>query len=228
MRTRFLMILVLLFAQTHVSAYIEALYSLDQVLEESTNIVVGRIESVDLRRRTAVAIVERSLKGRKDYERIQMAFGSGPRQQAMFMLELLEKGDPFIFYYERNYRSVKGLAHCGNYWIQLIGSHQSNDRRMWWRFTHIEIYFPRTFAGTTPDLMQITRDVLSGRRRRGPPANRNAPTINPRRLDVRKARRLKRGNAAPDGDSGTSIMVVAVRSAWKYHKGRRAPSPGDA
>ncbi len=224
MRTRFLMILVLLFAQTHVSAYIEALYSLDQVLEESTNIVVGRIESVDLRRRTAVAIVERSLKGRKDYERIQMAFGSGPRQQAMFMLELLEKGDPFIFYYEKNYRAVKGLAHCGNYWFQLFGSHHSDDRRMWWRFTHIEIYFPRTFAGTTPDLIQITRDVLSGKRR-APRANSRAPTINPRRLDVQKARRLKRGNSA---DDDTGVTLLAAGSRWAYHKGRSAPSPGSA
>ncbi len=228
MRTRFLMILVLLFARTHVSAYIEQLYSLDQVLQQSDHIVVGRIESVDLHRRTAVAIIERALKGRKEYERIQMNIGSGPRQQAAFILELLEKGDPFILYYESKYRSVKGLAHCGNYWFQLFSNHRSNERQMWWRFTHIEIYFPRTFAGTTPDLMQITRDVLAGRRR-APRANRSARTIDPRRLDVRKARRLKRGDSSkPGGDSGTSIMVGTVRSSWKYHKGRRAPSPGSS
>lgn len=231
MTTRFLCIVALIFAPTPAGAYIEQLYSLDEILSESTHILVGRIDSVERREGTVVATIDGALKGGWEYERVQMAIAAGPREQATFVLELLEKGDSFLLYYARSGDTIQSLAHAGNYWFQLFAEHHDDDRRVWWRFTHLEIYLPRTYAGATPDLIDLTRDLLAGRRR-GPRPDPNAPTINPGQLDARKARAEKRhsGGASsvqPVGEPGVSRTVIAACSEWKYHKGRSTPSsPG--
>ncbi|HVR73307.1 MAG TPA: VCBS repeat-containing protein [Planctomycetota bacterium] len=206
-------------------AYIERLYSLNEVLEESTNVVVGKVDVVDRKKRTVVATVTRPLKGEEEYRTLQFDIDAGDRRQGDFLLGLLEKGDPLVLYYERRGGEIKSIAHGGDVWFQLFANHEEDDGRVWWRFTHIEIYLGRTFNGPTKDLIQLTEEVVAGRRK-GPPADPSVPAIDVRRLDMLLAALRKRRGPAPSGSaSSRREIAVGKGTEWKYFKGMEEPSP---
>ncbi len=202
------------------SAYIERMYSLAEVLDESTNILVGKIAKVDKRRRVAEAVIERTLKGETEYHRIQMNLSAGISAEARYLLDIWEPGDPFLLFYSRQGSRIASLGHAGDTWFQLHASHRRDEKRVWWRFTHIEIYMGRTFNGTTPELIQLSNDVLHNRKK--PPR----PDRTVRKLDVRKLRR-SRAKPARTRERDASEPIIARRATWKYFKGKSEAS-GDA
>ncbi len=206
-----------------VDAYIHALMPFRSIIDQSDHVITGRIESVDRRNRTAVARIERSIKGKKEYDRVQMNLGVGVRLEGTFLLDIWEPGDPFILFYQRQGWRNASVGHAGDFWFQLHGEHRGDEDDVWWRFTHMEIYLPRTFKGTTPELIELTRDVVSGKRK-APAPDRSVPKINVRKLDPTAARARKgRGSSAA---IGLRLAVAVERgSTWKYLKGTREASP---
>ena len=198
-------------------AYIEALFSFQEVLDQSTHVLVGTIVEIDRRNRTAVARIERPLKGGKEYDLVQMNLSVGPSIQAKYLLELWREDEPFVIYYQRHGYEIKSLAHSGDTWFQLFASH-GDARRVWWRFTHIEIHFGRTYNGATDDLIRLTEDVLE-KGRPAPPPDPSVPTI-----DVHKPPR-RAGRSSPAG-AVSAGPLIARGSTWRYFKGVREPSPG--
>ena len=223
-------VLLILWTTRPAEAYIEARMPLAEILSESNYILQGRIERVDGDDRTMVATIERSLKGDQDYDRIQMNLNVGIRRQSEFLLELLERDDPFLLYYQRRGSQIKSLAHSGDTWFQLFARHAEDDDDVWWDFTHVEIYLPRTYDGSTPDLIKLTDDVLA-KRRKAPEPDDSVPHIDARRLNARKARERKRRNAGKSGgdaqlsDQTRWIDLVDRGARWRYRKGRNEASP---
>ncbi len=195
------------------AAYIESLYSLQEVIDESTHIFEGVIESIDQRRQSVVARVERTIKGRREYERVQMNVGLGPRDQGRYLFAQIAEGDPFILFYSRQGYDIKSLCHAGDTWFQLFATHRSDWRRVWWRFTHLEIYMGRTFDRGTEELISITRDVTAGRRR-APPPNPRVPTLDFRNYRPRVVKRA----------TVEERVLIPPKSTWRYFPGTREPS----
>ena len=175
LRIAWLAPLALLLA-TPAQAFIAKLFSLDEVLKESSHVYTGRIESVDPTKRVAVATVERALKGKRDFQRIQMNIGIGPRDHSAYLMPRLRKGEPFVIYYRKEGNRLASCVHAGGTWFQLFGTDERDKSRVWWRMTHLEVYMPRTFDGQTPDLIKVTADVIAGRRK-GPKPNPKAPQL---------------------------------------------------
>ena len=222
MRVLFLSSLVcLLAAGSPLPAYIERIYSLDEILEESTHVLTGKVLEVDPKRQTIIASGDKALEGEREYERLQWNVGAGDGKQARFLLGLIQKGDPMILFYQRNEESIQAVAHCGDVWFQLFASHEDDDAKAWWRFTHLEIYLPRTFRGSTPELIRLVEDVVAGRRK-APLPDPSVPKLDISRLDAGAALARKgrgREGAAPE-------RVIALGSPWKYRKGSEEASPG--
>ncbi|HPD17676.1 MAG TPA: VCBS repeat-containing protein [Planctomycetota bacterium] len=162
-------------------AFIERLYSLKEVMDESNQIYVGRLTRVDATKRIAAAQIERALKGRKDFELVKMNLGIGPADHAAYLLGVLKEGDPVIIYAKRDGRDIASCVHAGDTWFQLFATAEPKPDDTWWRMTHVEIAMGRTFNGTTPDLIQITSDAVAGRAA-PPKPNPSIP-----RIDVRRA-----------------------------------------
>jgi len=146
------------------SAYIQKVYAFADVLKESTHVLEGRVEKIDRKARTATATITRGLKGKNGYKRVQMNIGMGPGHQAAYMMERIKSGQPIVFFYKQSGNSIACLAHAGGTWFQLFaGDNRRARNKVWWRMSHIEIYFGRTFNGSTPDLIKLTRGVISGK-----------------------------------------------------------------
>jgi hypothetical protein len=198
-------------AHAPLPAYIERMYSLQEVLDESTNILVGKIEKVDRKAQLAVAAIEKPLKGKKEYTRVQMNIGLGPADQGKYLMDQWVEGETFLLYYSRGGDQIASVGHAGDTWFQLYATHEANEKDVWWRFTHLEIYMGRTFNGGTNDLVKLTEDVLA-KRRKPPPPDPRVPT-----LDYRRARRRAGGGAGALEER----VLVASGSEWRYFKGAR-------
>ena len=179
-------VFLLLALPANAFAYIEAMYTFDQLLAESTYIHVGKLEKVDLKARTALAIVERPLKGKIEFKRVQMNIGAGPGPHAEYLMERLKPGDDFIIFSNGGAAEV----YTSEVWYQLYpmpNPAPADKESIWWRMNHVEIRFNRTYNGTVPGLAKLAEDVLA-KRVKGPPPDPNVPPINidsyARKIDV--------------------------------------------
>ena len=219
-RMLFITLALLVMLSEHSSAYISRIYSLQEVLNESTNVLSGKIEKVDRKRRTAVALIERAMKGKKEYQRVQMNIALGPSSQAKYLLDRWQPGDPFLLFYRRSGNSIASIGHAGDTWFQLFAGHNNDWKKVWWRFSHLEIYMGRTYNGTTKELIKVTDDVLA--KRVAPPK----PDPRVPKLDIRNPpTRVARTAPSRTGASSQSSKVLITKgSTWKYLKGMREAS----
>jgi len=178
------------------AAFIERLYSLKEVLAESSNVCVGRIEKVDATKKLAIAAIDRTIKGKAEFKRVQMNLGTGPRDHVKYLMARLRPGIPVIVYYQRKGNSLASCVHAADTWYQLFGTDSRDRSKVWWRFTHLEVAMPRTYSGSTPDLIRLTTDVLAGRAK-PPKPNASAPRINPKKIAVARPPRTAPAKPTP-------------------------------
>jgi len=161
-------VFIVLFAFCNIAkAFIEREYTLREVINSSTNIVSGKVISVDKKRMIAVAEIHENLKGKTDFKRIQMNIAVGDTRGNLtspkMMMSKLEEGLPILFFYEKKGRELAALGYVSKTWFQLFATDLNNKDKVWWRHTHIEAYMRRTFDGTVESLYQMVKDILSGK-----------------------------------------------------------------
>lgn len=158
--------------------FITRMFPLKEVFDTSTNVLVGRIESVDRRKRTAVAVIDRAVKGELEFKRVRMNLGLAPKTHVEYMLARLRPDQPCIIFYKREQKSLACCVHVADTWFQLFASDGPNRDKVWWRMTHLEIYMGRTYNGSTAQLIRLIDGVLSGRVKL-PKPNPGIPKLDP-------------------------------------------------
>ena len=170
MRTRLLLLSFILllglqfpFTVSQTQAFIARHYTLQEVLAECSNIVFGTVTSVNQERMTAKVKVEENLKGQSEFQEIKINLSTGQGNFPQKMIKKFKAGKPVVIFYKREGRRIPSLGHVDGTWFQTFGQDRSDKSRVWWNFTHIEIYMHRTYKGSTPDFQQLVRDTLAGR-----------------------------------------------------------------
>jgi len=158
--------IVLLAYCSRVGAFIQREYTLQEVLDESTNIVSGKVTSVDKKRMRAIVEVQENLKGRSDFKQIKMNIAVGDTRGKLtspkMMMAKLDNGLPIIVFYQKEGRNLAALGYVSKTFFQLFATDGPNRDKVWWRHTHIEAYMHRTFNGTTEQLYKVVKDTLVG------------------------------------------------------------------
>ena len=185
--------------------FIARIYSLQEVLDASKVICVGQVESVDAARMLAVATISETLKGENRYPKIQMNIGVGQGKFPAYLIKALKPGSPIIFFYDLNNGKIACCAHSSDVWFQFFADDNADKTKVWWNFSHVEIYMNRTFAGTTVGLIALVKDVLAGRTK--PPA----PDASVPPLDVTKS------ETAASSVSRSSLPMEGIEalSGWE-------------
>ena len=167
---RFLLILSVVFIvslfSSNAQGFIYREFTIQEVIDGSTNIVFGKIKSLDTKRMNAIIEVEEDLKGQKlDQIKLNIATGwyvrgSSPQK----MIRLLKVGMPLIVFYQQTH-TVEGLGYFDGTWYR----NRTGNPAGWWIFTHLCPYMTRTFSGTTRDFQGVIRAILAGERWVGAP-----------------------------------------------------------
>ena len=181
MKTRLLLLsftlllgLQFLFTVSQTQAFIARHYTLQEVLAECSNIVFGTVTSVNQKRMTAKVKIEENLKGESDFEEIKINLSTGQGNFPEKMIKKFKAGKPIIIFYKREGRRIPSLGHVDGTWFQTFAQDRSDKSRVWWNFTHIEIYMHRTYKGSTPDFQRLVRDTLAGRIK---PSNKSSSQV---------------------------------------------------
>lgn len=153
----------LLFAVPQSQAFIAKYYTLQEVLSECSNIVFGTVTSVNRKRMTAKVKVEENLKGKSDFQEVKINLSTGQGNFPQEMIKKFKVGEPTIIFYKREGRRIPSLGHVNGTWFQTFAQDRSDKSRVWWNFTHIEIYMHRTYKGSTPDFQRVVREALAER-----------------------------------------------------------------
>ena len=208
-------------------AFVDALYSLKQVMEESKCIVEGEIEAVDQSGRTATAKVKATIKGKCPFKHIKMSMGVGQSWFPEVIMKRLKVGAPVLYFWDDGLRC---LAYTNGFFFQLYGQPNADPEAVWWNLTHIEIKMNRTFRRTTEELTALVRDVVAGKR--APPAP--DPSFQPLTRDELEGA-SERPEAIPFGQTDEPDGLEACPQ-WKTEPWSRpvkpsiifAPPPGAA
>ena len=141
-------------------------FTIQEIIDGSTNIVFGKIKSIDTKKLNAIIEVEEDLKGQKlDQIKLNIATGwyvrgSSPHK----MIRLLKVGMPLIVFYQQTH-TVEGLGYFDGTWYR----NRTGNPHGWWIFTHLCPYMARTFDGTTMEFREVIRAILAGERWVGAP-----------------------------------------------------------
>ena len=169
-----LLCIYFLLSVSQTQAFIARHYTLQEVLAECSNIVCGTVTSVNQKRMTAKVKVEENLKGESEFQEIKINLSTGQGNFPEKMIKKFKAGKPIIIFYKREGRRIPSLGHVDGTWFQTFAQDRSDKSRVWWNFTHIEIYMHRTYKGSTPDFQQLVRDTLAGRAK---PENTSASKV---------------------------------------------------
>jgi hypothetical protein len=161
MKTRFawlcgawaLVCFVELFSARPALAYIEATYSLGRLVQESTNILLIQVESVDRQKNAIIYRKVRDIKGVHQGDIVRHLIGQAgfhPREWKTVM-EWAEVGKLAVMFHNGSASET-----CiDNYWYQAY-------RGDWWGMSHAEPYLLRTYAGKPERLATLVAAMLTG------------------------------------------------------------------
>ena len=161
----FLFCLIGLLYTPAASAFIEREYTIREVLDACTNIVFGKVKSVDRARLRGVVTVEEDIKGKSGLKEIKMNFATGHYKRGTSpekLAKLLKPGMPIIVFYREHY-GIDSMCFVDNTWFQMRAYRGRYGGSTWWTFTHIDPMMSRTFDGKTKAFQKIVRDMLAGK-----------------------------------------------------------------
>jgi len=217
-RNTTLFLLILAIATNHANAFIDREYSLQEVLDECTNILFGVVESVDKQRMRAVVTVLEDVKGKSLYSNININIAVGQERQGSTRKMLLDKLDvslPIIIFYKKEGASLTGLGHVSGTWFQIKGMDRPEKEKVWWNYTHIEIHMHRTYDGSTEDFQQLLREKF------GVPAKEDMSFETPlagvasEKPDEEKLSKLER--IIGDANARPNAKIAALFEAGRLH-----------
>jgi hypothetical protein len=136
-------------------AYVEAAMSLGAVVNQSSNVLLMRVERVDREKNLIVYRKVRDIKGKHPTDVIKHNIGRGGLRANEWkpQMDWAEPGKLAVFFHNGGASET-----CiGTWWYQAYAGGE------WWNHSHGEPYLLRTFAGNPEKLAAIVAELLAGR-----------------------------------------------------------------
>jgi hypothetical protein len=141
-------------------AYVEAPMSLGAIVQQSSNIVLMRVESVDKKNNVIVYKKVRDVKGKHPNDTIVHNIGRGGLRANEWkpQMDWAEPGKTAVFFHNGGASET-----CiGTWWYQAYGGGQN------WNHSHGEPFLLRSFAGNPDKLVSIVEQMLAGQETAAP------------------------------------------------------------
>ena len=146
---------LLTYAATQAPAYVEAPYSLGQVIKESTHIVLVEVTKVNKEKNLIIYKKLADLKGKHPKDEIKHNIGKGgfhPREWQNTM-NWAEEGKKAVFFHNGG-----GSETCiGTYWYQAYPQGE------WWGMSHAEPFLLRSYCGDPEKFAEAVTAILAGK-----------------------------------------------------------------
>jgi hypothetical protein len=213
-------------------AYVEAPYSLGQVVNESTNIVLVEVVRVNKEKNLIVYKKLKDLKGEHAGEQIKHNIGKNGfhAREWQNVMAWAAEGKKAVFFHNRSASET-----CiGTYWYQTYPQGDWKANETWWGMSHAEPFLLRTFCGNPEKLADAVTKMLNKEEVVVPcmqDGNKELLHQRKAKLHLLKAS-LKRGNYDPKRDFvamatsddadidipeyKTTVLLPQTTGGWKF------------
>jgi hypothetical protein len=235
MRCRLLLPLAALLLAGPAYAYVEAPYSLGQVCNESTNIVLVEVARVNKDKNLIIYKKVQDLKGKHPTEEIKHNIGQRGYHEREWknVMAWAEVGKRAVFFHNGGASET-----CvGGYWYQC---YPEND---WWGMSHAEPFLLRTYYGDADKMAAAVSRMLEGKEVVVPcMADSNKDELHQRKGKVQRLKAsLARGNydakrdfvgfGAGSDDDAVEVKAVVLlpqsTAGWKFVPAKDVTAVGD-
>ena len=173
------LLVVLLVAPSQ--ALITRLTALQDLISDANLILLTRVELLDGERPAVVLAIDEALKGKPTWKKVPVLLKGDGRaikfKESPQLLKRLAVKLPVVLLLSEREGNYGGFAFTNGTWFSLVGTADGQEVR--WAFTHLEPYLRRTFKGTTPEMVQVIRDALAGKKKPPAPDEREKPGLGP-------------------------------------------------
>lgn len=208
-----LLILILLLCAAPAWALLERVYSLAELIDQSSTIGIARVVSVDYARQRVSVRLDTSLKGMVPYRQLEIDLSRGGFGHAPLALRRLAPELPVVLFCVVQQNRHMLLAYTNGTWLQATATPSAGAKdldRLDWHFTHCEIYLRRTFSGSTVELEQAIHNAVAGKQKPPPPNLATPAGVGPEVANL-----PKEAQAVPQGPSGSGAVPTLVLKAIK-------------
>ena len=160
---------------TAAQAVIEVLTPLKLFIDDSSLIVVAKVEKLDLAKHGAVLVVTRQLKGKETFRRLPINLQGDKPDQTAELAERLSPDMPVVLFVAKE---KLAFGYANGTWFQLRLTGEGTDSRG--AFTHFETYLRRTFHGPTEAMTTALTEALAGKSPPPKPDPQEKPGIGPK------------------------------------------------
>ncbi|HEY8506060.1 MAG TPA: hypothetical protein VIL46_15850, partial [Gemmataceae bacterium] len=146
---------VLPLASPPLRAYVEAPLTIGAVIQQSSHVMVLRVEQVDRERNLILYRKVEDLKGKHPADLVKHNIGRGGLRPGEWqeIMGWAEPGKLAVFFHNGG----ASETFMGPNWYQAYAGGE------WWNMSHAEPYLLRSFAGKPEKLAAAVRDILAGR-----------------------------------------------------------------
>jgi len=192
-------------------AYVEIPYTMGRVLNESTNVVVLKVDKVNKEKRLVYYTKVADLKGKHNGDKINHQINNGfEAREPQFIMDWAEPGKLAIMFHNGGASET-----CiGDYWYQAY------NQGAWWSMSHAEPFMAWTFVGKIDELKKIVEEMLAGKEVTVPCNHFPLPPhhTNPNKINEFKAKLKQKKHQIWQMKSGTKITDYnAVIAQYKNY-----------
>lgn len=160
--------LALILWPTPAFAVITAVTPLSGVLKESKYILTAKVETLDAEKKTAVLVVDESLKGKAPFSKFPVALKGDAEatkgDEVPKLLKRLAVKLPLVLFVLEREEEFIVFGYTNGTWFMLQGTKPEKGDPVW-VFAHFEPYLRKTYKDPTESLRQVVVDVLAGRKK---------------------------------------------------------------
>jgi hypothetical protein len=174
-----LFVTALLLLPAAARAVIEVLTPLKLFIDDSSMIVVAKVEKLDPAKHGAVLVIMKQVKGKEMLRRLPINLQGDKPEQTAELAERLALDLPVVVFVAKE---KLAFGYVNGTWFQLRLTGEGTDSRG--AFTHFEPYLRRTFHGSTDAMTATLTEALAGKSPPPKPDPREKSGIGPK-VEVR-------------------------------------------
>src|SRR5262245_60933658 len=160
-------------------ALIERLMPLASVLDDSDEVFVAHFDRIDADKPSAVLVWDKDLLGKTPHRRLPVNLKGDKENHTPEFLKRIALKLPVVLFVTNREKSLLVFGYTNGTWFQVIGTPDEETKKVRWAFTHCEIYFRRTFTGSTQEMIDAVTDAVSGKKKPPKPNPKEKPGFGP-------------------------------------------------
>jgi outer membrane protein assembly factor BamB len=159
-------------------ALIERLMPLAAVMDDSDEVFVAHFERIDPEKPSAILVWDKDLLGKTVHRRLPVNLRGDKEKHTPEFLKRIAPKLPVVLFVTNREQGFLVFGYTNGTWFQVIGT-QDDGKKVRWAFTHCEIYFRRTFSGTTQEMIDVVTDAVAGKKKPPKPNPKEPPGFGP-------------------------------------------------